>query len=155
MERAEAFDDEEFQKIAAVLKPPDDREETSWEFTQRLFFVFGLTFCMRGQEEHHEMLLDDLELGTQRFKGQNIEVLYWGDRISKTNQGGITSRKEQRSISAVANTFIPWLCPVAVYKKLLERRKVVEAANASKYINFLVCEILFVVYRLVCKATPL
>ena len=105
-----------------------EEEETLWQaqklgnsspaaLTNTMWWLLTQHFGLRGRQEHHEMTVEDFEMG---FDDQGVEFVTFKENPTKTRQGGlyIKRRPQLPKMFATGNE----RCPVAFFKEYLSHR---------------------------------
>ncbi|XP_065185828.1 uncharacterized protein KIAA1958-like [Sycon ciliatum] len=88
-----------------------------------VFFLVGKNFALRSGEEHRSpRYLPNSQITLHEPEDGRSYLLYT-EEVSKTNQGGLKSRKvQQKSVRAYDNPSCQPRCPVAIFKKYVAKR---------------------------------
>ena len=111
--KADSISDEDAMRESGVLGHSSPKS-----LNQTIFFQISLHFGTRGCQEHHQINMEDLKIGSNPMTGE-VEYVEWVEGITKTRQGGLI--KQQRRVPQRMLSVGGPKCPiVTLQKKSLE-----------------------------------
>ncbi|KAK6178295.1 hypothetical protein SNE40_013098 [Patella caerulea] len=111
-------------------KLTDEDEELLWQsgelgmhspqsLLNTVWYFNGLLFCFRGNDEHSQLMLNDLELLSDPVLGEYVQ---FREKSTKTRQSGENDNRKGFIPRMYSNKENPDRCPVAAYKLYISKR---------------------------------
>ncbi|XP_048239442.1 uncharacterized protein KIAA1958-like [Haliotis rufescens] len=112
----------------------DDQEDILWEkgmlgedtpqkLLDTLVYLIGLNCALRAGDEHRNLRVGPNSQFQITEDSSGVTYLKYTEDISKTNKGGLKSRKcSRKTIRVSENVELPQRCPVRLYRKYMSLR---------------------------------
>jgi len=109
------FEEEKLMWERGILSMDNPRR-----LLETLIYLIGLNFAFRAGKEHRNLRWKNPQLSIVRA-GNGEECLRYKEDVSKSNQGGLASRKiKQKIVYAFRNKEYPERCIISFYKAYVE-----------------------------------
>ncbi|XP_071114617.1 uncharacterized protein KIAA1958-like [Haliotis cracherodii] len=98
-------------------------EDTPQKLLDTLVYLIGLNCALRAGDEHRNLRVGPNSQFQITEDSSGVTYLKYTEDISKTNKGGLKSRKcSRKTIRVSENVELPQRCPVRLYRKYMSLR---------------------------------
>ncbi|XP_071105421.1 uncharacterized protein KIAA1958-like [Haliotis cracherodii] len=98
-------------------------EDTPQKLLDTLVYLIGINYALRAGDEHRNLRVGPNSQFQITEDSSGVTYLKYTEDISKTNKGGLKSRKcSRKTIRVSENVELPQRCPVRLYRKYMSLR---------------------------------